>query len=113
MEVLAWFDVEDVRGINTTWELSQAAQMLNQRCLKFWSDRGVRFLDPTQTWVEPSVKFESDVEVFSSNGEPVVIVRLGLTGGIAGRAVELAQEQVEAVHLYADYCGQELPFNAF
>ncbi len=44
-----------------------------------------------------------------SNCEPVVIVRLGLTAGIAPRAVELAQQQVEALHLYADYRGQELP----
>ncbi len=43
-----------------------------------------------------------------SNGELVVIVRVGLTRGIAGRVVELAQEQVEALHLYADYRGQEL-----
>ncbi|MCK4851297.1 MAG: hypothetical protein KAT11_08100, partial [Phycisphaerae bacterium] len=43
-----------------------------------------------------------------SNGQPVVIVRLGLSGGIAGRVVELAQEQVEALHLYADYQGREL-----
>ena len=44
-----------------------------------------------------------------SNAELVVIVRLGLTAGITCRAVELAQEQVEALHLYADYRGQELP----
>ncbi len=47
-----------------------------------------------------------------SNGEPVVIVRLPLTPGIAERAVELTRADVEALHLYADYQGRELQSSA-
>ena len=43
-----------------------------------------------------------------SGNEVVVIVRLGLTAGVAKRVVELAKRKVEAVHLYADYRGCEL-----
>ena len=39
---------------------------------------------------------------------PVVIVRLPLVAGIAARAVELAQANVEALHLFADYRGRQL-----
>ena len=43
-----------------------------------------------------------------SGNEAVVIVRLGLAAGVAERVVKLAQKKVEAVHLFADYCGNEL-----
>lgn len=43
-----------------------------------------------------------------SDGQPIVIVRLGLTPGIAQRVVALAEAGTEAVHLCADYQGNEL-----
>ncbi len=42
------------------------------------------------------------------DGQPVVIVRVPLTAGIAPRAVELSRAGVEGLHLYADYRGREL-----
>lgn len=41
-------------------------------------------------------------------GEPVVIVRVGLTAGIGKRVVELVAGGVETIHLCADYQGNEL-----
>ena len=42
------------------------------------------------------------------DGQPIVIVRLDLTPGIAQRVVTLAEAGAEAVHLCADYQGNEL-----
>jgi bifunctional UDP-N-acetylglucosamine pyrophosphorylase/glucosamine-1-phosphate N-acetyltransferase len=53
-----------VRGINDPWELSQAAQIMNQRKLKDLSLKGVCFKDTHSTWVDPSVEIEEDVQIY-------------------------------------------------
>lgn len=70
IDVLKWPNWEDLRGVNQPWELAIASRLLNERFLRQWSEKGVRFVDPQSTWVDCSVEFEEDVEV-----EPGVILR--------------------------------------
>ena len=61
--VTQWKDSEDLMGINDPWELAQAARILNERSIRKWALQGVRFLDPMNTYVEPSVQLSSGVVV--------------------------------------------------
>lgn len=70
IDVLQWTNPEDLRGVNDPWELAQAAKILNERILKFWATQGVRWEDPSATWVDASVKFEGSAIVF-----PGVVLR--------------------------------------
>jgi bifunctional UDP-N-acetylglucosamine pyrophosphorylase/glucosamine-1-phosphate N-acetyltransferase len=63
IEVLPWENWEDLRGVNTPWELAEAGRILNDRVLQKWALKGVRFLHPASTLVEDTVTFEPDVEV--------------------------------------------------
>lgn len=64
IDVLNWTNPEDLRGVNDPWELAQAAKILNERILRFWATQGVRWEDPSTTWVDASVKFEGSAIVF-------------------------------------------------
>lgn len=70
IDVLKWSNWEDLRGVNQPWELAIASRLLNERLLRQWSEKGVRFIDPASTWVESRVEFGEDVEV-----EPGVILK--------------------------------------
>jgi bifunctional UDP-N-acetylglucosamine pyrophosphorylase / glucosamine-1-phosphate N-acetyltransferase len=63
IDVLEWRAAEDLRGINDPWELSQAARYLNDRVVKNWAQRGVRFIDPGHTWVDVGVELSEEVLV--------------------------------------------------
>lgn len=73
--VLAWPSHEDVRGVNDLWELSLAGRMLNERILRRWSVEGVRFVDPSATWIDSTVRFEGAAVVHPGaclRGESVI-----------------------------------------
>ncbi|MGZ3698327.1 MAG: bifunctional UDP-N-acetylglucosamine diphosphorylase/glucosamine-1-phosphate N-acetyltransferase GlmU [Bdellovibrionota bacterium] len=63
VDVLIWENPEDVRGVNDPWELSQAGRILNDRIVRFWALEGVRFMDPSTTWIDPSVRLAEEVVV--------------------------------------------------
>lgn len=65
IDVLSWSHHEDLLGVNNPWELATAARILNQRSLKAWALKGVRFMDPTSTWVDADVELAEDVIVGS------------------------------------------------
>ncbi|OFZ23328.1 MAG: UDP-N-acetylglucosamine diphosphorylase/glucosamine-1-phosphate N-acetyltransferase [Bdellovibrionales bacterium GWB1_55_8] len=62
-DVLRWSHEEDLRGVNDPWELAQAGRILNQRCVRASALRGVRFIDPSTTWVDLTVEFDEGVVV--------------------------------------------------
>ena len=64
MDVLKWRDTEDVRGVNTPWELALAGKILFERCTRRWALEGVRFIDPTATWLDCSVRFNGEATVY-------------------------------------------------
>jgi bifunctional UDP-N-acetylglucosamine pyrophosphorylase/glucosamine-1-phosphate N-acetyltransferase len=64
IDILKWTSAEDLRGVNDPWELAQAGKILNERYLKGWAVEGVRFIDPSATWVDGLVKFEGDAIVY-------------------------------------------------
>lgn len=63
IDVLSWPDWKELRGVNNQWELAQASRELNERILKSWSERGVRFIDPMTTWVESTVELGAEVVI--------------------------------------------------
>jgi bifunctional UDP-N-acetylglucosamine pyrophosphorylase / glucosamine-1-phosphate N-acetyltransferase len=63
INVLLWNRSEDLRGVNDLWELAQANQILNERNIKNWALKGVRFLDPSTTHLAVTVQLEGGVEI--------------------------------------------------
>lgn len=63
VDVLTWDKPEDLRGVNDPWELAQAGKLLNVRSMIRWSREGVRFVDPSTSWVDVHVKLAADVEI--------------------------------------------------
>lgn len=63
VEVLQWPHSEDLRGVNDPWELAQASQIFNQRILKSWGALGVKWDDPSATWVDITVQFQGAARV--------------------------------------------------
>ncbi len=70
---LDWQDVEQLRGVNDPWELAQARQLFNDRCVKKWALQGVQFLDPASVRIEVLVQLGSEVIIDSG------VVLKGLT----------------------------------
>ena len=62
VDVLGWSTPEDLRGVNDPWELAQASRILNERCLRDWALKGVKFTHPWTTWIDVSVELEEDVD---------------------------------------------------
>lgn len=56
IDVLQWKDHEDLRGINDPWELTAAGKILNERLIRSWALKGVRFVDPASTFIDVSVE---------------------------------------------------------
>ena len=63
VDVLGWNTPEDLRGVNDPWELAQASRILNERCLRDWALKGVKFTHPWTTWIDVSVELEEDVVI--------------------------------------------------
>jgi len=63
IEVLQWKNSEDLRGINDPWDLAVARKSLNERCVRSWALRGVKFTDPWTCWIQVSVELEEDVVI--------------------------------------------------
>lgn len=63
IDVLKWLQSEDLIGVNNPWELTQAEAILNQRGLKDWAMQGVRFLSPSTTFVNTSVRLSPGVSI--------------------------------------------------
>ncbi|MEK6706933.1 MAG: bifunctional UDP-N-acetylglucosamine diphosphorylase/glucosamine-1-phosphate N-acetyltransferase GlmU [Bdellovibrionota bacterium] len=64
IDVLKWSCAEDLHGINDLWELTKANRVMNDRYLRALAISGVRFVDPTSTWVDVTVKINEDVTVY-------------------------------------------------
>jgi bifunctional UDP-N-acetylglucosamine pyrophosphorylase/glucosamine-1-phosphate N-acetyltransferase len=56
-----WENVDDVRGVNNPYELSQAGDILNSRIIREHALNGVRFVSLSNCRVEQTVKIASDV----------------------------------------------------
>jgi bifunctional UDP-N-acetylglucosamine pyrophosphorylase/glucosamine-1-phosphate N-acetyltransferase len=63
IDVLRWHEPTDVRGVNDPWELAQARRILNERCVRDWALKGVKFTDPTTAWIDLTVELGKDVVV--------------------------------------------------
>lgn len=63
IETRIWEAVDDVRGVNNPYELSQAGEILNARIIRDFALNGVRFTSLTQCRIEPTVKISPDVSI--------------------------------------------------
>jgi bifunctional UDP-N-acetylglucosamine pyrophosphorylase/glucosamine-1-phosphate N-acetyltransferase len=61
--VFAGIHQAELEGVNSQSQLADMAQSLQKRILDAWMDKGVQFLMPHCTYVEPDVTFESGVIV--------------------------------------------------
>jgi bifunctional UDP-N-acetylglucosamine pyrophosphorylase/glucosamine-1-phosphate N-acetyltransferase len=86
VDVLPWRDSDELRGINDLWELAIARKLLNERCIRAWALKGVRFVNPWSTWVDVSVELSEDVMVGTG------VILLGHTK--VARGVELGPRVV-------------------
>lgn len=94
IDVLGWENADDLRGINNPWELALANQIMNRRLIKRAAMEGVRFVDPSNAYLEANVEVEGDVEV----GPGVVLqgrTRV-MAGATIGSACVLRNTIVEA-----------------
>jgi bifunctional UDP-N-acetylglucosamine pyrophosphorylase/glucosamine-1-phosphate N-acetyltransferase len=89
-----WDNVDDVRGVNNPYELSQAGEVLNSRIIREHALNGVRFVSLSNCRVEQTVNIASDVHIC-----PGVILE-GTTeiasGAIIGANVVLSNVKVGA-----------------
>jgi bifunctional UDP-N-acetylglucosamine pyrophosphorylase/glucosamine-1-phosphate N-acetyltransferase len=63
VDVLEWKDAEDLRGVNDPWELALANRISNERIVKSWAQKGVRFLDPMSAWIDETVQIGEETVV--------------------------------------------------
>ena len=64
VEVLTWGESGDLRGVNDPWELAEAGRTLNEKQVCHWARQGVRFIDPSSTWIDVSVELSEEVVVY-------------------------------------------------
>lgn len=90
--VTEWKNPEDLRGVNDLWELMEADQRLNDRLVRGWALRGVRFMDARTTRIEALVQLSEEVVVHAG------AILMGLTrvgkGAILGPRVVLKDVEV-------------------
>ncbi|MGI6442239.1 MAG: bifunctional UDP-N-acetylglucosamine diphosphorylase/glucosamine-1-phosphate N-acetyltransferase GlmU [Synergistaceae bacterium] len=48
-------------GVNNPLQLAESTSLMRENILKKWMLSGVRFMDPSTTWVGPEVKFKKDI----------------------------------------------------
>ena len=63
IDVLKWAGSADLRGVNDPWELAQANEILNERTIRSWALRGVRFLDTHSVHIDITVELSQGVVV--------------------------------------------------
>lgn len=63
IDVLSWPSAEDLRGVNDPWELAQATRILNERNVKNWALKGVRFTDPWSVQLDVEVEIGEGAEI--------------------------------------------------
>ena len=54
---------EEMKGVNNQLELSEASQILKNRILYHWLDRGVHIMDLASVFISPDSEIESDVTI--------------------------------------------------
>lgn len=64
IDLLQWQSPDDLRGINNPWELALAQRLINERTIKKWAQKGVRFVDPWNTCVDVTVELAEDVVIY-------------------------------------------------
>jgi bifunctional UDP-N-acetylglucosamine pyrophosphorylase/glucosamine-1-phosphate N-acetyltransferase len=56
-------DHEEAAGVNSRSQLAAATRILRARAAEFWMDEGVSILDPTTTYIDPTVKVARDATI--------------------------------------------------
>ncbi|MCA2961538.1 MAG: NTP transferase domain-containing protein [Silvanigrellales bacterium] len=56
-------DEKELAGVNSQEQLAAMAEYVQARVLQGWMEKGVQFLAPKSTYVEPTVTFDADVVV--------------------------------------------------
>ena len=57
---------EEIYGINSKANLSEAANMLRNRIIRKHQDNGVNIIDPLTTWISPETEIEADTVIYPS-----------------------------------------------
>jgi len=81
VEVLRWARDEELRGVNDPWELTLACRLDRDHRVMELARSGVRFRDPSTTWVDLDVEIAAGVEI----GEGVLLK--GVTRIAAGAVI--------------------------
>ncbi len=55
---------EEVLGVNTRKELSNAAKILNRRTIDQWMDSGITIIDPETTYIDDSASIGADTVIY-------------------------------------------------
>jgi bifunctional UDP-N-acetylglucosamine pyrophosphorylase/glucosamine-1-phosphate N-acetyltransferase len=84
-------DPDETEGVNTRVELAAAAAVLRERINEAHMLAGVTIVDPSTTWIEPSVTFEPDTIV-----HPFTVIR-GTTSVAAGAEIGPHAVVIDAV----------------
>ena len=92
IESLVWADANDLRGVNNLWELTDAESLMNQRLLKYWALKGVKFINSATISLDLTVELSAGVVV-----HPGAIIkgntRIG-NGSIIGPQVVLKDVEI-------------------
>ncbi len=59
-------DNEEIFGINSKANLSEACRLLNRRVVKHHLDNGVTIIDPESTWISPETEIGADTVIYPS-----------------------------------------------
>lgn len=57
---------EEIYGINSKLNLSEAAKLLNKRIIRKHLDSGVTIIDPDTTWISPETEIDPDTIIYPS-----------------------------------------------
>ncbi len=55
---------EEFHGINTKEQLRRAEEILRERIIRYWTDRDVMFMNPSATYIHPTVKIGPDTFIY-------------------------------------------------
>ncbi len=113
VSALQWADVDLLRGVNDPWELAQARQIFNEKCIKKWAIQGVQFLDPRSVRIECLVTLGAEVTIDggvvlqgttqigdrSTIGPHVVLKNVKILADVTIKAGTVAEDS--AIHSFA------------
>lgn len=57
-------DFDDLRGVNSRLQLSESEAIFRKRINDYWMQEGVTFIDPSQTYIEKSVRIGRDTILY-------------------------------------------------